>query len=233
MLIKIFFLSLISINLFALESPYLNFKNILDKVKLQAPTSKYNKKYSIKKGEFKNKYNKFFYLKNNLMTFNICGFHNRSELREINEWSTNTKKTKSLSGEVYLDITNPIKEFTFLQIHSNLNPNNKNGKEINKPLLRIAYISKRKNIHNHIWAIIRKSVKQNKYKYIDLGEYKNNFLYFKISVNNNNLNLNLNKKIYKEDISYWEDQSNYFKAGVYLQDNSCSKVKFKKLKLIE
>ena len=214
------------ISLFAYDSPYSldKFHQILDISKLQAPTSHYNPKYSVKYGEFKNYANKFFYLKDNkYMVFFMCGKKNRSELRLHQDFKVNTKKAFSLNVKVKIF---PIsaKEFTFLQIHTET----KNS--INKPLLRIAW---RKNYHhlkNHIWAIIRKSAKINKQKYqkVDLGKISNRFFDVNIKVKNNKLFLNFDNKKYVFDVSYWK-YNNYFKAGVYLQTNGCAKVYFDKI----
>jgi len=227
----------IFIFLFAHDSPYLldKFKCVLNNAKLQAPLSAYNPLYSRKYGDFENYSNKYFYLQDNkYLVFYMCGFHHRSELRFKNEWSVNTDKAKILEAEVKLLPLNSQKEFTFLQIHADSTLKNK--PIINKPLLRIVWYKELHNKYNHIWAVIRQSEDVNRKKYIkiDLGLMPKGFFKVKILVQNNVLIIYVNnKKKVNIDVSYWNKYLNYFKAGVYLQDDGCAKVLFKQLKIKE
>lgn len=207
------------------------FKDILNKSKLQAITSSYNKKYGVKYGKFENISHKYFYLESNkYLAFYMCGKLNRSELRFKKDWQVSTNKEKELNVEVKIDNDSLNSKFTFLQIHDDSTL--KNISFINKPLLRIAWLKSNKNIQNHIWAIIRLSsnLSEQKYKYFDLGEKPNNFFNVIIKVKNSNLiiNINENQKV-NLDVSYWNKFYNYFKLGVYLQDKGCSKVLFNKI----
>ncbi|WP_024788376.1 MULTISPECIES: polysaccharide lyase family 7 protein [unclassified Lebetimonas] len=172
----------LSVLLFAHDSPYSldKFKPILNNAKLQAPTSKYNPLYSVKYGKFNAYENKYFYLQDNdLMVFYMCKKHNRSELRFKNNWYINDNKEKILYANLKIFPLNS-NEFTFLQIHSD-----NNLCDVNKPLLRVAFIKKRNKIKNSIWAIIRVSPYENGYKKIFLGKNEG-FMKIKILKNAKN-----------------------------------------------
>ena len=226
---------LINIQILADNSPYsLNkFQNILNNSKLQAPTSKYDQKWCAKYGEFEQFENKYFYLLDNrYMTFKMCGSKNRSELREKDDWFVSTKKARTLSAKVKLFVLDSKREFTFLQIHSDSNREGIDKALINKPLLRIVWKKKYHKKSNHIWAIIRTSAdpKEQNYTKIDLGEYLNNFFEVKITIQNSNLRLHVENKLKLDmSVSYWNNFWNYYKAGVYLQDEGCAKVLFEEL----
>ena len=215
--------------LFANDFPYSlkKFRPILNTAKLQAPTSKYNSLYSVKYGKFDSYANKFFYLQdNNLMVFYMCNKHNRSELRFKNDWYVNSLNKKLFFASVKVFDLN-AHEFTFLQIHSDNNLCN-----VNKPLLRIAYIKNKNHIKNSIWAIIRLSPYQDKYKKMFLG-LNNNFLKIKIIIKNEKLSIYFNDSLKVVDFSIkkWKKIPLYFKLGVYLQTDGCAKSLFKEIKI--
>jgi len=211
-----------------IKTPYslTKFQNVLNNAKLQAPLSSYNPNYSVKYGEFSNYYNKFFYLTDDkYITFYMCDEHHRSELRFKDEWQVETNISKTLNVKVKILPSNNVNEFTFLQIHTD-----SNEEELNKPLLRIVWIKNRKDINNHIWAVImtNTSSAESAYKYIDLGENLNIFFNIKIEVINSKLSVCFNgsKKVDDFDVSYWNGIKNYFKLGIYLQTNGCAKALF-------
>jgi len=218
--------------LYCHDSPYSleKFVPILKITKLQAPKSKYNPLYSVKQGNFAYYENRYFYLQDNkYMTFYMCGYKNRSELREVNDWKVNSETPLVLNAKVKIFPLNAKREFTFLQIHADSTLKN----SINKPLLRIVWKKELHNLHNHIWAVIRTSanIYKQKYKKVDLGLMPKEFFNVKITVANSKLNILINNHtlIKNFDISYWDKYYNYFKAGVYLQDEGCAKVLFDKL----
>lgn len=234
---RVFFLFLLSaLSLIAYDAPYRleKFQNILKESKLQAPTSYFDAKYSTDYGQFQYFGNKYFYLQDNqYMTFSMCNKKHRSELREKEEWHITTQKKKIFFATVFLFPLNEVREFTFLQIHADPNyPKDAQHLSINKPLLRIVW---KKNYHGkkeHIWAVIRTSPYLDEQKYIkkDLGAYHNEFFSVKISVKNSQLTIFMDQQQKVSiSVSYWNKMWNYFKAGVYLQDNGCAKVLFKKL----
>jgi len=219
--------------LYAHDSPYSldKFKPVLNISKLQAPVSSYNPLYSRKYGDFEDYSNKYFYLQDGkYMVFYMCGDHNRSELRFKNDWKTDTEEEKVLEARVKLFPLNQKREFTFLQIHADSTL--KNVPTINKPLLRIVWYKKLRGKKDHLWAVIRLNGNtfSKNYQKIDLGVVPNHFFNVKITVRKNFLKIYLDGELkVKKSVSYWKDFYNYFKAGVYLQDDGCAKVLFDKL----
>ncbi len=233
---KIIFL-IFGIYLFGCNAPFSldKFKNVLSVSKLQAPGSHYNPLYSTKYGEFKDFCNKYFYLQDNkYMAFFMCGKKHRSELRFKNEWSVADSNPHIIIARVKLFPLNEKREFTFLQIHADSNLKDK--PVINKPLLRVVWYKHLRGAKNHIWAVIRACDEANVmcYEKIDLGEMPKGFFDIKVEVKNSKLKIwvNGNLKVDK-DVSYWNKFLNYFKAGVYLQDEGCAKVLFDKLTIKE
>ncbi len=229
---RLFLLFLFSSLLFGHDSPYSldKFKPVLEISKLQAPKSSFNPLYSRKYGEFEGYSNKYFYLQdNNYMVFYMCGNHFRSELRFKHDWKVNTDSEKLIEAEVKLFPLNERREFTFLQIHADSTL--KNVPIINKPLLRIVWYKKLRGKRSHIWAIIKLGDDIfSRYEKIDLGVMPKSFFKVKISVLKNILKVYVNgvEKV-NMNVGYWSKYYNYFKAGVYLQDEGCAKVLFKKL----
>ncbi len=218
--------------LFAHDTPYSigKFQDILNVSKLQAPKSSFDALYSVKYGDFANYSNKYFYLQDGkYMVFFMCGKKQRSELRMKKEWKTDIKKSVSLYAKVKLFPLNAKREFTFLQIHADSNLKN----SINKPLLRVVWKKTYHHLKNHIWAVIRASgnIYEQNYEKIDLGSMPKNFFEIKIIIKDNKLSIKVDNeyKVSGFDVSYWKRYYNYFKAGVYLQDDGCAKALFDKL----
>lgn len=218
--------------LFAYNTPFSQkkFQDILHKSKLQAPLSAYDPLYSVKYGAFKDYANKYFYLQDTrYMAFEMCGNKHRSELRLQKEWKVETKQAKTMFAKIKLFPLNQKREFTFLQIHANSNRIGDNGKKINKPLLRLTWWREQKNRYNHLWAVIRLSGDVNKQHYtkIDLGLMPKDFFTVKIEVAHSKMRVYINKKLkINMKVDYWNGYWNYFKAGVYNQDEGCAKVLF-------
>jgi hypothetical protein len=235
----LFSILLLASTLFAYDAPYRveKFQAILQDSKLQAPVSSYDARWSVKYGKFKYFSNQYFYLQdNNYMTFQMCELKHRSELREKEDWQVTTKKKKILEAEFFLFPLNSQKEFTFLQIHADANYNREdlNQTLINKPLLRITWWKKLHKKKNHLWAVIRMTpnIEEQKYVKLDLGEKADDFSKIKITVQDSELKIFLNEKLKIDmDVHYWDQQWNYFKAGVYMQDSGCAKVLFKTLQM--
>ncbi len=231
--LKIIFLIIGAVFLFAHNSPYSLkiFQPVLDASKLQAPLSKFDPLYSRHYGDFKYYQNRYFYLQDDkYMVFEMCGNHHRSELRLKHDWKVSTSSPETMEAEVKLFPLNEKREFTFLQIHADSTLTDE--PVINKPLLRIVWYKELHNKYSHLWAVIRESsdVFVSKYKKIDLGVMPEGFFNVKITVQKNILKVFLNNRLkVDENVSYWDRYSNYFKAGVYLQDEGCSRVLFKKL----
>jgi hypothetical protein len=210
--------------LFGCDTPYSldKFKPVLTISKLQAPYSKYNPLFATKYGKFKDVCNKYFYLQDNrYMAFFMCqneNEHKRSELRFKYDFKVSSKKANILEANLKIFPLNQDKEFTFLQIHADSTL--RNVPTINKPLLRIVWMKKYKNIYNHLWAVIRLGDEvYAHYIKIDLGKKKDRFFKVVIKVKNSKLSVSIDgeNKIDNFDVSYWDKYYNYFKAGVYLQ----------------
>jgi len=183
--------------------------------------------YSVKYGKFASYANKYFYLQDNdLMVFYMCKKYNRSELRFKNDWFIDDNKEQMLYANLKIFPLN-AKEFTFLQIHSD-----NNLCDVDKPLLRIAFMKSRHKIKDSIWAIIRVSPYENDYKKILLGK-NDGFMKIKILIKNEKLYIKFNgvMKINGFDIKKWKKIPLYFKLGVYLQTEGCAKALFKDIKL--
>jgi hypothetical protein len=176
-----------------ITSPYFldKFKSVLNVSKLQAPTSKYNPKYSIHYGKFKGIYNKYFYLENNrYMSFYMCeddeSEYKRSELRFRDDFKVS--ENHYLKARVKVFPLSEEKEFTFLQIHADANYDN----TLNKPLLRIVWRKEYNSVKDHLWAIIRLSVTKANYLKVDLGKRPDKFFDFVIKINKSKLYIFLN-----------------------------------------
>lgn len=234
---KILFFAIIGfIPLLAKSTPYSleKFRSVLKQSNLQAPTSRYDAHYGVKDSGFQYYQNRYFYLQDGrYMMFEMCDKKHRSELREKNDWYVTTATPKVLFAKVYLFALNQTREFTFLQIHSDSNRFGKNGAIINKPLLRIAWQKEYHNRHDHLWAVIRLTPDKDEQRYvkIDLGKRPKDFFTTKIEVVKSRMKLFVNDTLkVNMDVSYWNNFLNYFKAGVYLQGEGCSKVLFDELK---
>ncbi len=232
---KIVFLILGFMMLYGCNSPYSldKFKKILSVSKFQAPDSHYNPLYSTEYGEFEDFCNQYFTLQDNkYMAFFMCGKKHRSELRFKNDWSVADSKPHIIIARVKLFPLNEKREFTFLQIHADSTLKDK--PVIDKPLLRVVWYKELKCKKNHIWAVIRTCDDPNMmcYEKIDLGEMPKSFFDVKVEVKNSKLKIWVDGKLkVDKDVSYWDKYLNYFKAGVYLQDEGCAKVLFDKLKI--
>ncbi len=218
--------------LFAHDAPYSikKFQDILNVSKLQAPKSSFDALYSVKYGDFADYSNRYFYLQDGkYMVFFMCDKKQRSELRMKNEWRVDSKKSISLYAKVKIFPLNARREFTFLQIHADSNLKN----SINKPLLRVVWKKIYHHLKNHIWAVIRISadINEQNYEKIDLGLMSKKFFDIKISIKDKKMNIKVDNeyKVSNFDVSYWRRYYNYFKAGVYLQDDGCAKTLFDKI----
>ncbi len=216
--------------LFGYIAPYSlkSFRDILNISKLQAPYSFHDKRFGVKFGKFKNVARRYFFLSDHkYLTFFMCGKGRRSELRLKEEFKIDSKTKKALLARVKLFPLNGIKEFTFLQIHSNANKSN----GFNKPLLRVSYKALYRGKKQHIWATLLIKTKMGKrvYKKLDLGKIPKDFFDIKIKIGNNHIKIDIQNKTISQKLKSDDTASYYFKAGVYLQSSGCAKVEFEKL----
>jgi len=207
------------------------FKPILDHSKLQYPNSQTTVK---EPGEFEGFKTDYFYAQNSNLIFVVKQKPDfsidRLELREkypnkkyYGEWKVNTKKTKELKAAFKFEKPE-LKEFTFLQIHTD--PNIKNS--INKPLLRIVWLDYKskngKKYYDYIWAIVKTDSKGEKNIYVPLMKRNNNIMHIKIKVRKNKLYITSDKKKFSKKVSFWKKYYNYFKAGIYVSGSANKKI---------
>jgi len=200
------------------------FQPVLDDSKLQAPDSS----TARAQGDFFGFHDSFFRLdsRGKYLTFEMEGDSHRSELRQMNEWQTSSLTWQKMIGEVKLFYpqTSSLNQYTFMQIHDS-------GSYPNKPLIRLHWQRNRNDLPDHLWAVVRLSVSEKNYLWVNLGPRPGSFFKSEIKVKNNIMRVRINGiTMLDMDVSYWDGLSNYFKAGVYLQDAGKAKVQFKSLK---
>ena len=227
-------LSLLPIWLNACVVPFdcSKFQDLLLRSKLQAPTSRYDPHWGTKYGAFEGVSNRYFYLSDEkFLTFAVCGYKHRSELRRQNDWRLPVASLKKIEATVKVVPLKSEKELTFLQIHADANVS---PDVPNKPLLRVAWRKRYHAKNDHIWAVIRVEPQGDKFVKIDLGKMPDGFFDIKVKVSGYNLTIDVNN-IKKCDLSLkkWRGLPCYFKAGVYLQKEGCGKVMFEKLKILD
>ena len=198
------------------------FRSVLDKSKLQYPESNTDIKY----GEFKGVHRDYFYLsEEGFMTFEtVRGQHNdiiRVELRQgPDEWKTSSSSLKRMVAELKLFYPEIIREYSWLQVHDSA----ASEPHINKPLIRLLWRKERKGKNDHIWAVIRTNNQAwggSSALWVDLGKRPNGFFKAEIAIQNNLLTVNIEADVkLSKDVSYWQEFSNYFKAGIYLSGSA-------------
>ena len=208
------------------EAPYnlSKFQSVLDDSKLQAP----NSGTACAQGDFSGYADWFFRLDSTsqYMTFEMDGDKSRSELRQMEEWTTGTTSWRKMIGEVkvFYPTTSSLEQFTWMQIHDSTS--------LNKPLIRLTWRRYAYGQQDHLWAVVRDSANSSSsYSWFDLGARPSGFVKAEIKVKNNNLRVRIDSVTLVDiDVSYWDGLSGYYKAGVYLQDPGTAKVQFKSLK---
>ena len=200
------------------------FQAVLEQAWLQAPTSK----RAISPGKFAGYSEPYFYLSNGRhLTFKMSGKSQRSELRQAHEWKTSTETDQRMIGSIRLALPSDreMEQFTFMQIHDS-------SKKLNKPLLRLAWVKYRKGTQDHLWSIVRDGTRtKSSYTYTDLGNRPDEFFGAEVTVKDNQLRIHINGEVKVDtDVSYWEQWSSYFKAGVYNQTEGSATVQFNSLR---
>ena len=192
------------------------FQNVLDQCKLTYPNSH---KVIVTSWQFKDFKTNYFYgdksTKDLIFILNKKIWTNwkiRLELKQQQHWENSwwwvhNNMIHSLFVKVKLQKLIKADEYTFIQIHSEINP-----------LLRLVVKKNKEWKDNHIWGIIRINSNSTWKRSIwyDLWPVTNNYQTFKVMVGNNFL------KIYKDgvlvvekNISYWKEYKDYFKVGIY------------------
>ena len=196
------------------------FKKFLDNSKLTYPTSHdkvvdYGKFDNFKSDWFyaDKDWNLHFVLEKKWSNKKIRNELRRSPNPPKNDgFDVNDDKIWHLYAKVKLQSIKRLKEYTFLQIHSEKHS-----------LLRVVVEKFKKWKRNHIWAVVRITTKDSwkRTQRYDLWWFTNDFIDFDIYIWNWSLKIKRNGKVYVDkDISRWPEKKNYFKAGIYDSKNS-------------
>ena len=202
---------------------YDKFKSVLDQSRLQIYKDKGDTADSnnttVEPGEFTDKkFPQFYADAEENLHFTITKMANtykvRSELKEQPAtWST--ADTEGHYWVATLKCLKPkvgINSYTWMQIHGT--PDG-----FNYPLLRLFWERNRQNIYDHLWAVIIVSDPETPkiYSYIDLGARPSGYFTAEVHIKNNIMDIILNRSLKRSiNVTYWQDEQNYFKAGVYI-----------------
>lgn len=230
---------------------YSQFQGVLAESKLQVsdPEGKSgNKSEYAEDSNFNGVVSDYFYVdsKSEALVFSMTGYKNRSEVRVLDNFKTDSPNTFYHLSANLLPI-NPkasvmnsdasADSMTFLQVHNAGSEPGTRGTTgsgyIPHPLLRVVYEAERSGITDHYWAVIKnnavdcgsksgnkeKQVCKDAYVKLDLGPVDTDQpTQFDIIVGNSQLVINVNGDTKVDhDISYWSHLNSYFKAGVYNQ----------------
>lgn len=89
----------------------------------------------------------------------------------------------------------------------------------NYPILRLLWARLRDGIYDHLWAVIIVSdpSQDRIYDWIDMGARPKGFFDAEVHIKDNLMTIMINRKVITtRNVTYWEDVSNYYKAGVYI-----------------
>ena len=229
---------------------YPQYINVLKMANLQqSEPSDGTKSDVVKADQYQQFDNDYFYIDQDSgwLTFAMNGDSNRSELRFVDNFKSNTSNTYSLSAEVLpinpnesVTASNNGEEMTLLQVHNKGQNGNTDDSVLSHPLLRVIWDGENRSddsngesYSNAYWAIVKTNALECKnqdnpnyeancpdsYDFYYLTDYDlNHPTKFDIEVGNNQLNINVDDlNKVNIDISYWSDLYSYFKAGVYNQ----------------
>lgn len=200
-------------------------------------------------GEYESFDNDYFYTDTTTgwLTFKMSGESNRSELRFVDNFRTNTSSTYKLSAEVLpINPTSAVanstdgQEMTLLQVHNKGTSGQTDNSVLSHPLLRIVWDGENRTdddtgdtYSNAYWAIIKTNAFEcsntsgdnynancpDSYDFHYLGNYNASTpTLFEIEVGDSALTIHVDDvEKVNEDITYWNALYSYFKAGVYNQ----------------
>lgn len=175
-------------------------KSVLRKCKSQAPIASSETKDLTRK--FSNEY---FFPKDGGMVFKVARNKKRSELRQFNEWRTNTEKRIRMVGVVNFptEFSLSMQRYTFMQIHGHF-----------APLIRIAAIDRRKGKNSYLWAVIRSGLWHTDVRSYPLVQRPQGHFKCESNVKMKQMLVLVNDTVVADiDVSSWENYRNYFKAG--------------------
>ncbi len=196
----------------AQEVPYDldKFKNILDDSKLQNPGSS---PALIDYGEFEGvDFPGIFYLTNDSMTFEIEGSSNRTELRVFDEWDV-SESENTMSGRVKIlssDLSS--EQFSFMQAHQ---------VDGDGPMARIYWIDSKDGHDDSIWVAYREEP-NGSVTHAYLTDRSGDFVDVMITVQSNYMTVSVDGSAIEVDVSEFEGEDMYFKAGAYNQTSGTS-----------
>jgi hypothetical protein len=151
----------------------------------------------------------------------------RSELRHNPQFASSDAVERSIQARMKIPQPDDrlVSQFTFLQVHPKEFLGHPSG-----PLLRVVRIDSRNNKTDWLWANIRKSLNPKLNEYIPLQARPIDFFDIDVRVANSTLSILMDGRypnpVYNAyNLSHWDSiQTNYFKAGVYLNYNSTGPV---------
>lgn len=200
-------------------------------------------------GEYQKFDNDYFYLDANSgwLTFSMSEDSNRSELRFVDNFRSNTNEIYTLSAEVLpINPTDSVansddgQEMTLLQVHNKGTSGDTDNTVLSHPLLRIVWDSENRtdddtgsSYSNAYWAVIKTNAYEcsnasgsnynancpDSYDRYYLADYDASTpTKFEIEVGDSTLKINVDDDEKIDfDITYWDALYSYFKAGVYNQ----------------
>lgn len=151
----------------------------------------------------------------------------RSELRHLPEWPASSATQRSITARMMILQPDPllVQQFTFLQVHTKDFLGNQDG-----PLLRVLWLPSRDGNNDWLWACIRTSLDPKANTFFPLQPRPEGFFDIEVRVVNSSLSILIdgsypNQVFNNYDLTYWDSiQSNYFKAGAYLNSGSAGPV---------
>lgn len=151
----------------------------------------------------------------------------RSELRHLPEWPASSATERRITARMMIPEPdrNLVQQWTFLQIHSKDFLGYKDG-----PLLRVVWFPLRDDKDDWLWTCIRTSLDPKENIFYPLQPRPEGFFDIQVLVADSKLDIlidgNYPNPVYNNyDLSYWNPiQTNYFKAGAYLNDESTGPV---------
>ena len=229
------------------NAPYINALNNANLQQNNPPGT--SKTDVVNAGEYKGFDNDYFYTDSTTgwLTFSMTGDSNRSELRFVDNFKTNTTDTYTLSAEILpINPTDSVanstdgQEMTLMQVHNKGTSGETDNTVLSHPLLRIVWDGETRTddvtgntYANAYWAIIKTNAYECKdtsgdnynadcpdsYDFHYLADYNATTpTLFEIEAGNSTLVINVDDiEKVNVDISYWDALYSYFKVGVYNQ----------------